>query len=718
MAEDTPEGFIQVQVLGVEQPLLFPDTMTDDQISAQLQRFRRQAPAPVDISQEPPIRDGLLSVLPESVQAGIVSTGRGITDVARGVQRFFSGDEKAEQLKIEGQLEKQQFKPLEEKFPVATTAGRIAGQTIPLLATGVGTGAAAAKFGLGLGARATLGSVAGGAEAAAIEAGSGGEVEDIGRAAALGFTIGGAAEAAVPFIGGGLRKAAEALGISSAVPNGMVRPNGELAPAFRAALDDVDVDFSELSEPTRKLLQRIPDDSNAAATVRLALADDLGVPVTRGDISLDPFQRKTEARLAESSVGQPIRELRRAQASTIENTLERTLAQTGVPDDVGTAVKRALLDRKNVVQAEVRNAYRILSEVAPDADMIVSPTGIRRAFQDNTAIIDLQDVQGGTIKGLQRVLDDYNITGAGTGNNTLSLGNFEEMRKRLNRLIDKKDDRTKAIVRPVIRALDNEIDRVTDALAGLPSGQRNMAVIEAAKNARSQARSLKQEFADNGIVEALIKTKRDGTTDFTQASHVFNKLFKPSTRSSTFEDVGAVMSSLEKAGKPGKTAIRDLQSRVVLDLIDAGFSSRSRQIAGQVLFNANAFNRRLKGYGEKELTRLFAGNKQGLKNLVKIGRLGEQISPTASEALKGSESLIFEMTRRTGLGRVPGVALILDAIGTLSSRAGDRRAVFDALTKDPKLFKAVRHIEDTLPGVARALGIPSLLMENEEDATQ
>ena len=124
--------------------------------------------------------------LPESLTAGLVGAGRGLTTVARGLGLA----------EPEEQVVTEQFEQLKEASPVATTVGEIAGEAAPFLIPGAG---AAGRVGqLGLAGRAAATGALGAAESGIIARGQGADsLQQLGAALA-GGSVGAGLELVLP----------------------------------------------------------------------------------------------------------------------------------------------------------------------------------------------------------------------------------------------------------------------------------------------------------------------------------------------------------------------------------------------------------------------------------------------------------------------------------------------------------------------------------------
>ena len=290
--------------------------------------------------------------LPETLTAGLISAGRGLTDLARGTG---FADQESPGVKA-------QFEKLGEEFPVASVVGEVAGQTAPFLLPGAGLGAitkltprVAAALGLGV----TEGGILANAR--------GETLEDTIKSAGVGGLVASGLELAVPIVGrlGGavLRR------VTGKAPEGaLLDEAGKPTQELLDGLDKAGIEFEDL---TTRAIQEL--DASAGAVpeqaARAANFQSVDVPASSGDITQRIGDQATEARLLENTVdpsAEKFRQLKLAQSNAFKRNFENIIAESGVPKESGEKVLAALEGREKLLKSEKGRLYREFAETSPE----------------------------------------------------------------------------------------------------------------------------------------------------------------------------------------------------------------------------------------------------------------------------------------------------------------------------------------------------------------
>ena len=240
-------------------------------------------------------------------------------------------------------------------------------------------------------------------------------------------------------------------------------------------------------------------------------------------------------------------------------------------------------------------------------------------------------------------------------------------------------------------------------------------VLKPLKEARKRVRTLKTEFSPQSTIGRIIDTKKDGITQITEASKVYDKLVG---RTSPVENTRKLIKSLIKSGDKGKQAISSIQATTIMDLIDAGFGTESRKISGVKVFNPIAFKNRIKNIGPDKLKSLFANEKQVLKKLNNIEKIATELVPPSGAVPKGSASVVMDLANSLGLvgisHKMPGGALLIGALKALADPVKKGVAVKKAMKAVPEVEPARLMIEQQFSGLASALGIAAIIPTEEK----
>jgi hypothetical protein len=285
----------------------------------------------------------------------------------------------------------------------------------------------------------------------------------------------------------------------------------------------------------------------------------------------------------------------------------------------------------------------------------------------------------------------------------LTIKNFERFRKSLN-AIERGDQTGAASVAtgPIKEALDTELDNLAGVLkeAGHPAS-----VTEPLKQARKTTRTLKTEFAPQDIAEKLVASKKNGgAAQITEASHVYDRLMGAGSK---VEDARRVVRLLQKSDE-GKQALGALQSTVIMDLIDSGFTTKSRKVAGENLFNPVAFKNRLAKINKNgKLDTIFSNSPEVLKKLKNIDKIASDLIPPSDAVPKGSAAVIMDLLNNLAVSKIPGGAMVLGMLQKAAEPVKTGVAVKEAIKASPDVIQLQNMVMERLPSLAAAIGIAS-----------
>jgi hypothetical protein len=213
--------------------------------------------------------------------------------------------------------------------------------------------------------------------------------------------------------------------------------------------------------------------------------------------------------------------------------------------------------------------------------------------------------------------------------------------------------------------------------------------------------------------------KKDGVTQITEASKVYDRMIGGfSSASKPVENVRRLMKSLAKSPK-GEQAIASLQATTMLDLIDAGFSTKSRKIGADIVFNPVSFKNRIKSISPDKLKAIFGNSPEVLKKINNIDKISSELIPPDMTVLKGSAPMITKLADQLGLyaltAKVPGGAVLAGALKGMAEPIKQGAAVKKALKATPEV-EAIRGLFETkFPGIAAAFGTAGAVEGIEED---
>ncbi|MGL4752489.1 MAG: hypothetical protein ACRCXB_08750 [Aeromonadaceae bacterium] len=639
------------------------------------------------------------------LEAGLISIGRGFTNVARGVGLV--GDE--------SEAEKAAWGALKKERPITTTVGEVAGEVAPFLPLGVATSAIKA-----LAPRVAASAGVGALEAGIPSLGRSGDSQQAVEDAGLGAIIGGGIEAAMPKLG----RIGRAIyrKVKGEPPAGaLFDAAGNPTPEMADALNKAGVSMSDLQQEVMRDIMDLPAGSSPEQAARIAAFKQEGIPYTKGDITQDLPQQAMEARLAESAsdpIAQPMRTARIEQSEKFRESLDSMLSRSGIPERSGESIKDALSGRKELMRKEKSDLYKNATHQARDVGGVPVINDNIKAAIPSADLEDLAVTAPSAISSLNGILVKYglkepaeNYKGTIT---PLSIENAERFRKSLN--VIERSDQTGAVkvaTGPIKSALDDELDlMVSSAGSSIPSE-----LLTSLKEGRSIVRKMKTEFSPQSMAGRLIDVKRDGVTPVIEASTISRRLLGPA---GTIEDVKRVMSSLGQSGEKGAQAIGDLQSSAIMELIEAGFGATSRKIDGTSVLSPAAFQKGIKKIGDAKLNLIFSNNKDTLNKIKNLGRIAGNIQAQAGAIPKGSASVILDSLQKLGIlgvsSKIPGMGLFIDVIDTAAKNKGTKDAVRSALDARPDVKKVAIEINRKYPLLAQTLGISAIRDDSDENA--
>lgn len=643
-----------------------------------------------------------------------ISMGRGLYNIGRGAKELVGMDVERDPLEEMG------YQKLQEERPITTAVGQGIGEALPALP--LATAATPLAFAprvaamTGLGAtEAGLASLGRGDENALSQAGYGG-------------AIAGTFEAVLPVFGrivGNVYR-----NLTGKTVSEVLDQSGNVLPEVKGTLESMGVNVEELKSQAVSLVESAPKNADEAA--RLARFKEQGIPYTPGDISGEFAQRAKEARLLEvqGSAADPLRNIRTTQAKQIDELKTALSDSLGVPDQqtIGEFVKLGLGEAENIARKDRKALYDLLAEKAGYQGGIPLPKEkiIDTIFNDNDFLGMVNALKDSEMSQLNKMMVKYGIDdtpeaveaftskiepgilGKSSAITNLTTKNAEDFNKALNSMVGQDSSAAlKGVVGKLKSAVDGGFDMIDDAIS--PE------LMALKQEARKSHQALMRDFSPQSMAGRLTNVKQDGITPIVEASNVFNQLFKTG-RTNTIEPLSKVMAQLEKTDA-GKRAIGDMQSKLILDVMDKGFSP-SDVINGQMMFSGNRAEKYLKSLGEAEVEQLFKNNPKALKSFKDLIQTGIDITPSSKETVKGSGSVmintlntIADITLANKLGPVQG---LFTAAKKISQAGADEKELAKLYKMNPQLKTRAEFIERELPSMAVLLGITQI--KGEEDA--
>lgn len=640
------------------------------------------------------------------LEAFMIGTGKGFMDIGRGIGL---ADEATES-------EKQAMGALSEERPYTTMAGEITGQSAPFAPLGVGVGAVRS-----IGGRALAGGALGAAEGGVIARGTD---RDVLEGAGVGAGIGAGAEILFPVLGRMGRSVYRR--VKGSTPEGAMldaagRPTAEL----QGALDEAGMSFEDLTVDAQRVLREAKPGSDPQQMARAAQFAEEGVPMTRGELTQDFTQRATEERLMKSAMdpnAAPFREFREKQSEAIRRSLEEGVNLERTPEETGDLIKDALMGRKNLLRTQKNELYTEALEAADNAGNLPIMADVDSAIPDARTIRGLNRASGGAASDVMDTLSEYSLVPPTERlqnlkdfePTSLTLQNAEEVNQILKGIA--RQDQSGA-VQPMVNRITGAIDEEVANLAENAKGMNlSDEVVKPLRQARQVVTEMKREFDPKSLTGQLVDVKRGGNEPAIYGSKVYDKLV---SRAAPVEGVRSTVENLKRAGPQGQQAIGDLQATTMLDLLEAGFGTKSRKIEGVPVFNPNAFQRRMEKIGKDKLDSIFSTNPSTLQRLRNIDKISTDLIPPADTVPKGSAPVLMDIMQRLGAAgitsKVPGAGLFFDKMGEIAQNYGTRQQVRQAMKADPDIAQVAYRLDREFPGIVSALGIAGISQEQEEN---
>lgn len=637
-----------------------------------------------------------------------ISAGKGLYDIGRGAGLADPASP----------LETEAYEELRSQRPVSSFVAETVGQSAPFVLPAVGAGAIASTP-----ARVGASSLIGATEGGIISSAEGGGAEDILKGTGLGGTIAGAAEIFFPVLGRVSRKAFNDL--TGRTPQGaLVDANGNPSAEMQSALDSAGLTWEDMKSTAVDMIGLQKEGASPEQVARMAGFEQIGAPYSKGQITKDFAQRKQEQALLESTeaAADPYRSEMLRQSDAFRGELKGIVDDLGVSGDTGDALKKALTSRKKMLREDKNSLYKKLGQEAENLESIpVMTDGIFNSLSDPRLERRVSKLAPTQHESLKDLLVEYGIDqtpeavedaiAQGIKPQPLGLSNFEEFRQDLNR-IERSDisGSISLLTEPIKKALDDEVDAATSALESVGGG-----IAQVAKDARKANALYKTEFDQAKITSKLIDSvKRGSTQPKIEASNAYNKVM---AKGAPIEDLERVVESLAKEGALGNKAIKEMQSKAVMDLIDSAFSAQSRQIQGSRVFGATPYSKQFEALKPK-LDVLFKNNKGDMKRLENIYNRAQDIIPPSGAVPKGSAGYFIDALNKMGvysiMSKFPAAGPVLELFKSMGERANNRKLVEKALNAKPDVKEAAYSLDRDYPQIAASLGIAGISKEQDE----
>lgn len=680
-----------------------------DQLKQRVAEIRAQNQEKINLSSrldsidDTPREADLSGIVENSLEAALVGTGKGLTNIGRGAQRLFAlasgDDQEAERLRQLGASEDAAFSQVEQEFPVSSFVGEVAGEVAGFPIGGIGKS---------LGQRALSSVVTGGAAGAASEAGSGGE--NIGTTGALGAAFGPVGEATGALIqrfgGPAVDAVANVFRSKGIDPNGLIVDGAPTKTGLQVmdALNLSEADFQAAFQNVGELAKagRTADES-----FRIARAAEEGVDLTQGQASRNFGEQSAEdslkslegiegARARAFFTDQQKRLVEAKDSFTEKIGGELGLDRTGR----GEAVRGALNEINSTEKLAISDLYKALKDVEGGSTRL-NASGLLDLDEEIAREISPSDR---ILKGVNSIFEDFDLVEGAKksklNQGPLTFANAEAFRQRLNKL-KPTDPADIAYVSQLKQGLD---DLFAGAVEVLPE---NAPIQEAAQAARGRAAQRFRDFESKDIIEDLTSFKRGTQTARVPDEVVLDRILAGGNKKIT--NLKAVKRILtQNPSSQSMQAWREIQTQAVMDI----FNRAVKETPEGVTISGSLLNSDIKKFGDPALKVLFSPEQlTQLKRLQSV--IGDATIPVPRTTNpSGTGAKIVNILQRV----VPNIGLVSKAATLLGSGAAEirdeaqRKAILEGIENGAS--KAQR--SNAILGLISAAGTRQSLLEEVE----
>lgn len=378
---------------------------------------------------------------------------------------------------------------------------------------------------------------------------------------------------------------------------------GAAEASARAYAGTIGLDWNALASKTRETLTKIAEDStnldklDPVAVRRVARAQAVGAPISRGQATRSLEQLTHEENISRSRAGKPVRDINTAQDVALHKTLDtvRPESQVETRSQLGESVQGAQRAKLRSLQADYRAKYRKARQSGETASPV-----------DATPLDDWLSVpaNGRNAGYLRQALEDYKKDASGS----IRINDLEEVRKEANVKVGSADKTEAYYAKQAVKVIDDILDKSGGNLY---------------KDARKAFAKTKDEFDRQGLIKSLTSEKGRTTDRAVALEDTFDKV----VRSGSNEQLKGLIKSLTEGGT-AKT--RDRGAQAVDDLRAATIDYLKEKAAGKRAIR-----------GEDEQLHFNSSFIDAVDELDKDGKLDTLFGPKA----RGTLRQLREVTR-------------------------------------------------------------------------
>lgn len=352
--------------------------------------------------------------------------------------------------------------------------------------------------------------------------------------------------------------------------------------------------FQNLKDQAKSALQNNNVGSLKLYAKNLAEANELGIPMLKGQLNRDPMQYAVEKNLrGMENVGEPIQALMKEQTTALFRKLDELGASKAKPViESGTFLRDSLKNIDEVEAQKVRDAYKAFNQ-STGKNIDIPLAGLAQDYARIT-----HEFEGVIPKGILNQFDDLGLL-SGKQLKVTTIDDAEKLIKKINTQYDAKNVGQSVALDELRRAVNSAI---TDAGANLPG--------EAGALARAARDTASKRFTQIESIPALKDMYKGVEPDKFVQKHILNG------------NVAEITKMTKYLEKNDPATLAQLQNDI--------FGLIKNRVANNVSSaNAEFSQAALKGFvadGSASLSRLKAFlNPEQVETLRKINRVAENI---------------------------------------------------------------------------------------------
>jgi hypothetical protein len=448
--------------------------------------------------------------------------------------------------------------------------------------------------------------------------------------------------------GAAARGGARALGATPRPPVGAAVPGGApVSPQLAAqqwVAKNTSLSWDQIPERLRTILTNVAQDATQLGKLdpksleRQATLERAGITkATKGQLTREPLQQRTEQLARATSGGEPLRQLDLENNRILGENVKALAkgAKAEGPVQVGTSVQGALRARLAKVRKEVDRLYN----VATDAGELQGPVNVQPLYD----FLENHPAPK-SVAWLKDALDSIKAQ------NTVKVGGIETTETRpvtlyqLEEAVRKEAVDQTGAMDPSVRRRAGQVLEIIDQITEGTGGQ-------AYKAARAARKAQGAEFERQAAVAQLVE-ERGMTTD---RAVKLEDTWRRTVINGGIEDLKNVYNSLIKGGAAGRQAWRDLRGATadyILGKATGGGPLGLKTEAGDLNVTWDGLRRAVQDVGPEKMEFLFG--KVGAKRMNDIVEAAQILKTEAPTGVKGSPTLDKLLTLLDKFGAVGG----------------------------------------------------------------